>query len=190
MKNIVKLIFLIAYLIVVFYIKNILIIIVLFFLNTIIIYFKEKQISNILKKLTLLLPFIIFTFIINSIIENFLYGFYIGIRLLMAYTISYMLIKFITLKELICIIEKLFSPLKIFNIDNKQIAVIISIAISIIPNLLNELEQKIYSLKSKSLNIKYNNLMLVIKSVLISIIIKTNEFENALISKGYSDDKN
>ena len=75
---------------------------------------------------------------------------------------------------------------KIFKIDNKKIGLIIFIALSIIPNVLNELQYKKYSIKSKSININLKNLFLIVKSVLVSMLIKVNEYENALVSKGYS----
>ena len=77
--------------------------------------------------------------------------------------------------------------MKFFRIDYKQITLIIFIAISIIPNILNDLQQKIYSINSKSISATPKSFFFIIKSILVSMIMKINELEKALISKGYYD---
>lgn len=187
MKNIIKFLIMLFYLISIFYINNIFILIILIFVNFSIMILFKITIIDFFKSIIILIPFIFFTVLINYFIVNYEYALFIGIRLLMSYMISYIFIKILTIKELVNVIDKFLSPLKLFRIDYKKITLIIFIAISIVPNILNELQQKIYSLKSKLIKISPKNFLLIIKSILLSMILKVNEFENALMSKGYSD---
>lgn len=185
MKNIIKFLILIFYLISIFYINNIIFLMILILINLLIIIFKKVHLTEFFRNLVLLLPFVIFTVLINCFILDFKYALFIGIRLVLAYTISYLLAKLLTIKDVAIVIQQLLTPLKIFKIDNKKIGLIIFIALSIIPKFLNELQQKKYSIKSKSINIKLKSFFLIVKSVLVAMLIQVNEYENALISKGY-----
>lgn len=185
MKNVIKFLILICYLVSIFYINNIFFLIILILINLLFIILNKLSVSGFFKKIILLLPFVIFTVLINSFIIDYKYALFIGIRLILAYMISYLLSKMLTIKEVAIVIQNLLIPLKIFRIDNKKIGLIIFIALSIIPNILNELQQKKYTIKSKSVNIKFKNFFYIIKSVLVSMLIKVNEYENTLISKGY-----
>ncbi|MBP3502927.1 MAG: hypothetical protein J6K42_05600 [Clostridia bacterium] len=186
MKNILKFLILIFYLISIFYINNIIVLIMLILMNLLIMIFNKISLKGFFKNIALLLPFVIFTVLINCFIIDYKYAVFIGIRLILAYMISYLLSKMLTIKDVAIVIQRLLIPLKIFKIDNKKIGLIIFIALSIIPNVLNELQQRKYSIKSKSTNINLKNLFLIVKSVLVSMLIKVNEYENALVSKGYS----
>lgn len=187
MKNIMKFLIILFYLISIFYINNIFILLILIFVNFLFMILYKLAIINFFKSIIVLIPFVLFTIFINCFIVNYEYALFIGIRLLLSYMISYIFIKILTIKELVNVIEKVLSPLRLFRIDYKQITLIIFIAISIVPNILSELQQKIYSIKSKSIRISPKNFLLIIKSILLSMILKINEFENALISKGYSN---
>lgn len=185
MKSIIKFLILIFYLISIFYINHIIVLIMLILMNLLIMIFNKISLKGFFKNITLLLPFVIFTVLINCFIIDYKYALFIGIRLILAYMISYLLSRALTIKEVAMVIQRLLIPLKIFKIDNKKIGLIIFIALSIIPNILNEMQQKKYSIKSKSINIKLKNIFLIVKSVLVSMLIKVNEYENAIVSKGY-----
>lgn len=185
MKNIIKFLILIFYLISIFYINNIIILIILVLINLLIMILNKVGLKKFFKNIALLSPFVIFTVLINCYIIDYKYALFIGIRLILAYMISYLLSKMLTIKDVALVIQRLLIPLRIFKIDNKKIGLIIFIALSIIPNVLNELYQKRFSIKSKSVKIRLKNIFFIIKSVLVSMLIKVNEYENALISKGY-----
>lgn len=185
MNNVMKLMFFLIYLILIFYINNVNILLILFIFNFLIMFISKikiiKSVINVIK----VIPFIFFTILINCIIVNYEYGLYIGVRLLLAYMVSYILINVITIRDFINAFEIIMKPLQIFNINVKEITLIIAIAISIIPYIIEELQQKKYSLKSKSIKIGFGNYVIIIKSILVSLIIKTKEYENALLAKGY-----
>lgn len=188
MKNVFKILFFLFYLILIFYINSFLVLIYLLFIKLILIDIFNLEFNVYLKRIFILIPFIIFTTIINTIFSGYIYGIFIGIRLITAYTITYIFIKNITINQLINAIEKILYPLKIFKIDIEQITLIISIAISILPNMMNEITQKCYSANSKAFKINFFNITFILKPIFISILMKTNEFENALIAKGYNNE--
>lgn len=185
MKNIIKFLILIFYIISIFYITNITILLIFALINLLIMILNKISLQEFFKNIILLLPFVIFTVLINCFMIDYKYALFIGIRLILAYMISYLFYKMLTVKDIAIVIQKLLMPLKIFKIDNRKVGLIIFISLSIIPNAMNELQQKKYSIKSKSINIKFKNLFLIIKSVLVSMLIKVNEYENSLMSKGY-----
>jgi energy-coupling factor transport system permease protein len=92
-----------------------------------------------------------------------------------------------TIRETTKAIEKILTPLKIIKVDIESVSLMISISVSILPNLINEFEQKYYALKSKTIKITYKNLLLVVKTTLIEILLKSNAFEETLIVKGYGE---
>lgn len=188
MKNIIIFLLIILYLISIFYINNIWILTSLIFVNVIIMILCRLNLIGFFKSVKLLLPFVMFTSLINFFLVDYKYAIFIGIRLLLSYMISYILIKILTIKDFVIVIENILSPLKLLKIDYKQISLIIFIAMSIVPNMLSELQQKVYSIKSKSIKMNFKNIFLIIKSILLSMILKINEYEDSLISKGYKND--
>ena len=63
----------------------------------------------------------------------------------------------------------------------------VGIAISMIPILKDEIEQKNYSLKSKGYKFKSDGLTVMLKPIFISILKRTGEMEKSLLVKGYEE---
>lgn len=87
------------------------------------------------------------------------------------------------------VIEKLLYPLKIFKINSKEIGLVITIALSFIPIIKNELEQmknilKIKGIKDNNINL-IKNFNLIFKTFFISILQRINDVEISLKAKGY-----
>ena len=78
-------------------------------------------------------------------------------------------------------------PLKIFKVDSRKAGLVVGIAVSMIPVLKDEIEQKIYALNSKGYKFKLNELDIIFKPIFISILRRTGEIEKNLISKGYQE---
>lgn len=79
------------------------------------------------------------------------------------------------------------KPLSIFKLNNKKVGLMVGIAISMIPILKDEIQQKIYALNSKGYKLKLNNLSIIFKPLFISILKRTNEIEKNLIARGYQE---
>ena len=130
---------------------------------------------------------VIFPTIINIILGNIEDGIVLGIRIMIAYNFTYIFSTTFDILEFARTIEILLNPLFIFKINVKDISLIISIALCMIPILSKELEQTKDSLKSRGYKFKLNNLDLYIKPIMISILKKTDELEKTLIVKAYKE---
>ena len=104
-------------------------------------------------------------------------------RILIAYNFTYIFSATFDILEFSRTVEIILNP----KINVKDISLIISIALCMIPILSKELEQTKNSLKSKGYKFKLNNLDLYIKPIMISILKKTDELEKTLIVKGYQE---
>ena len=113
----------------------------------------------------------------------------ITIRLILVCNISYIFSQTISYLEFAQIIEKIFSPLRIFKINPKDISLMITIALSFMPIIKDELFQTKNILKTKGINpTKINlikNMNLVFKPFFISILQRVNEIELTLKEKAY-----
>ena len=187
MKNLIKLILFIAYLISIFYIHNFTILLIILTFNFILMLALKLHITAFLRQLLLLTPFLILTTVINSFTSNIEYGFFILLRLVVAYCITFIFVNKVTINQITNAIEKLLFPLKLFKIDITKISLIISISISILPSLLDEINQKLESLKAKGFKINIFNMIVILRPLFVSILLRTNEFEDALIAKGFEE---
>ena len=184
MKNIVKFIIFIAYTIAIFQINNFFILCGLVCLNTMIALILKIRFKDFLHSLEIFLPFVLFTVIVNIIFANLQEGILIGIRILICYYITYLYAKTTTIFEIANTIEKIFYPLKLFKIDIKQIGMIVSIALCMIPVLKNEISTLVNTMESRGKKLQINHMIIILKPMFISILRKTNEMEKTLIGKG------
>ncbi len=189
MKNIIKFIIFIIYTILIFILNDIKILICLLLLNFIITILLKIRLKNMFYHLKILLPFIIFTMGINIFLAGLYDGIIMGIRIFICYHITYIFSKTYTFLELADMIQKLCYPLKIFKINTNHIGIMVSISMCMIPVLKNEISTRMQAIKSKGKPLKMNNIIILMKPILISILTRTNQMEKTLISKAYSDDR-
>ena len=187
MKNVFKLLLFIIYIIVIFSIKNYEILFIYILINFIISKVINTKFLGFLDNIKVIAILVIFTTIINMIFGSVEEGIVLGVRILIAYNITYIFSTTFNILELSQTIENMLKPLYIFKIDIKNVGLIISISLCMIPILKDELEQTKNSLKSKGYKFKITNLNLYIKPVIISIIKRTDELEKTLIVKGYQE---
>lgn len=187
MKSVFKLLLFIVYIIFIFSIKNYEILLICVLINFIISKGVNTKFFGFLENIKVIAILVIFTTIINMIFGSIEEGIVLGFRILIAYNITYIFSTTFNILDLTQTIETMLRPLSIFKIDVKNISLIISISLCMIPILKNELEQTKNSLKSKGYKFKITNLNLYIKPVIISIIKRTDELEKTLIVKGYKE---
>ncbi len=187
MKNVIRLIIFIAYIVAIFSIKDYEIMIIYILINFIASKALKVEFLGFLNNIKVIAILVIFTAIINIIFASFEEGIVLGIRILIAYNITYIFSKSFNILELAQTIETILRPLKIFRIDVKNVSIIISIALCMVPILKDELEQTRNSLKSKGYKFKISSLDLYIKPIIISILKRTDELEKTLIVKGYQE---
>lgn len=185
MKNVFKLLFFITYIISIFSVKNFEILVIYIIVNFIISKMLNTKFLGFLENIKILMILVIFTTIINMILGNIEDGIVLGTRILIAYNFTYIFSSTFDILEFAQTIEIILKPLYFFKINVKDISLIISIALCMIPILKEELEQTKNSLKSKGYKFKLSNLDLYIKPIMISILKRTDELEKTLIVKGY-----
>ena len=184
-KNILKFIFFDMFILSIFFINNYLVFFLIFLFNFIIQKILKINFKQSIGHLTYILPIIIFTFIINSLISNVKYAFLIMTRFIIACYSTYIFSKCISVIEIIEVIEKILSPLKLFRINTSSVGLLISIGISFIPIMKDEIVELKQILTSKGYIMKINNIHIFIRPLIISILKRTNEIEKAIIAKGY-----
>lgn len=187
MKNVFKLLFFITYIIAIFSIRLNEFLGVFILVNFIVSKVLDSKFFGFLKSIKMIIVLVIFPTIINIILGNIEDGIVLGIRIMIAYNFTYIFSTTFDILEFARTIEILLNPLFIFKINVKDISLIISIALCMIPILSKELEQTKDSLKSKGYKFKLNNLDLYIKPIMISILKKTDELEKTLIVKAYKE---
>lgn len=189
LKNVVKFILFLIYTISIFFIKNYILLTLILFINISLMIISKININKAIKSLIKLMPFILFTVVINIIFVDLEFAILIGVRLILVCNISYVFSKTISYTEFGEVIEKLLFPLKIFKVNPKEIGIIITIALSFMPILKDELLQIKNSLKAKGMNMTNINLIknanLIFKPFFISVLQRINEVEMSLRAKGY-----
>lgn len=187
MKNLLKFISFLVYLIGIFFVVDFRILVLLGLLNFVLC--KILKISNrdFIKTLKFVLPLVCFTAILNCILANIEIGMLMAIRLLLAYQVTYVFSKQMTALEFAKVIQDLMYPLKIFKINPEEIGIIIRIALCVLPILKNEIEQKKEALKAKGFESKLSNLFIIVKPLFISILRRTSEMEKTLKTRGYEE---
>lgn len=187
MKNLLKLILFVTYIIIIFSIKNYEVLAIYVVINFIISKMANVKFLEFLKNIKTIMILVIFTALINIIFGSIKDGVILGLRILIAYNITYIFSNSFNILEISQTIEIMLKPLCIFKINVRNIGLMISIALCMIPILKDELEQTKNSLKSKGYMFRINNLSLYIKPVIISILKRTDELEKTLIVKGYQE---
>lgn len=189
LKNVVKFILFLIYTISIFFIKNYILLTLILFINISLMIISKININKAIKSLIKLMPFILFTVVINIIFVDLKFAILIGVRLILVCNISYVFSKTISYTEFGEVIEKLLFPLKIFKANPKEIGIIITIALSFMPILKDELLQIKNSLKAKGMNMTNINLIknanLIFKPFFVSVLQRINEVEMSLRAKGY-----
>lgn len=139
MKNLIKLLVFLIYTVIIFLTSNYYILEAYLIINTLLMLILKVKIKNATRNLWNLLPFIIFTSVINIWLADIKYAVLIAIKLLIVCNTTYIFTRVLNSTELANAVEKLFYPLRILKINPKDISLIICICIAFIPILSREL---------------------------------------------------
>ena len=191
MKNLIKFTLFLIYTVGIFFIKNYIILGIIAIFNIIVMLTIKINIKNAINNLIKLLPFILFTIVINILFADLNFGILIGIRLILVCNLSYIFSKTMTYTEFGDVIEKLMYPFKIFGVNPKEVSLVITIALSFMPIMKNEFEQmknvlKVKGIKPTNFNL-LKNLSLIFKPFFVSVLQRLNEIEMSLKAKGWQE---
>ncbi len=189
MLYVIEFLLFLAYTVFVFFIKSYSIILLLAIFNIILMIILKENIKDAFILVLKLMPFIIFTSVINMIITGISYGILIGLRLILVCNMTYIFSKKMTPQRLEYVIETLLKPLKIIKIDSREIGIMLCIGIAFIPIIQREISQIKYSLNAKGFKINLINVIkrpnYILAPLITSVIKRVGEIENSLLSKGY-----
>lgn len=191
MKNLIKFILFLIYTVGIFFINNYLVLGMIAIFNIILMIVIKINIKSAGSNLIKLLPFILFTVIVNILFADLEFGILIGVRLILVCNLSYIFSKTITYTEFGEVIEKLVYPFKIFGAQPKEIGLVITIALSFMPIMKSEFGQmknvlKVKGIKPTNFNL-IKNLNLIFKPFFISVLQRLNEVEMSLKAKGWQE---
>lgn len=192
MKTIIKFIAFFIYTICLFWIKDINVLLGIFVLQILFMLLCHVSVSGAIKTIWKLLPFILFTVVIDLLVMEVMDSILIGIRLIMVCHITYIFGKTTTAMQLAKAIKMLLYPLTWFGVNTNNIAIMVSLAITFIPIIRKEIENIRYSLKAKGFNMSFINQITHINYIMgplfYSLLRKVSELENALKSKAYLEE--
>lgn len=187
--NIIKFILFLTYVILIFFIKNNIALIGALVIDIILIAIYKINLKKILNNLIKISVFILITAIINAFVVDINYAILIGIKLILVCIMTYIFSQMLSYMEFATVIEDLVYPLKLIGINPKDLGLLITIAISFIPILREELERIKYVLivkgfKLNAINV-IENMNIIFKPLFVSIMERINEIEYSLKAKGY-----
>lgn len=187
--NIIKFIFFLLYIISIFFIKNNIALIGALIINIILILIYKINLKKLLNSLSKISIFVLITALINVFVVDINYAILIGIKLILVCSITYIFSTTLSYMEFATVIEILSYPLKLIGVNPKDIGLLITIALSFIPILKEELSRIKYVLLVKGFKINTINILkntnIIFKPLFVSIMERINEIEYSLKAKGY-----
>lgn len=187
--NIIKFIFFLMYVILIFFIKSNIALVGALAINITLIIAYKINLNNLINNIIKIFIFVLITAIINAFVVNINYAILIGIKLILVCIMTYIFSKVLSYMEFATVIEDLAYPLKFVGINPKDLGLLITIAISFIPILREELERIKYVLMIKGFKINtiniIKNMNIIFKPLFVSIMERINEIEYSLKAKGY-----
>ena len=191
-KTVLKFIAFIIYTIMLFFIQDIYVLIGIFILQLIFMLLCHISAKDAFKTIFYLLPFILFTVIIDIWVMGLLEAIKIGIRLIMVCHLTYIFGKTTTAGKLAKAVKTLLFPLKWFGVNIDNIGIMVSLAITFIPIIKQEIQNIRYSLIAKGFNMSLQNQITHINYIMgplfYSLLRKVREIEYALKSKAYIEE--
>lgn len=192
MKTVLKFIAFLIYTICLFWIKDISLLLIIFGLQTILRLVCKVSIDGAIKSIFGLMPFIIFTVLINMLAMDLKEAILIGIRLILICHITYVFGKTTSAMQIAKAIQTLLYPLKWFGVNVNNIGIMVSIAITFIPIIKQEIQNIKYSLIAKGVDMRFTNQIKHINYIMgplfHSLLRKVRDIEQSLKSKAYIEE--
>lgn len=185
MKNVIVFLIFIIYTTSVFFISSNNMILIFILINFLIIIFKKLKLKKVIIKSIHILPFIIFTFIINCILDDYVNAFFIGIKLLLVCNTTIIYSEITTISNIAQAIQYLCFPLNFFKINTEDIRIMVYISLAMLPILKKELYELKEACIAKNIRFNIRNMKIILGKFFLSLIFRVNKVEEALIAKGY-----
>jgi len=184
MKNIIKFLIFIVYSTSVFFFPNNQYIFVLILIHLIIMLWIRKNIRKIIRGTLKIVPFIIFTFVINCWLDDIKNAIWIGMKLLLVCNMTMIYSSLTNVTEIAETIKILCTPIKVFKINTEEIKILVCISLSMIPILKKDLLEMKEACRAKNIRINIKNIKIILSKFFLSLLMRVNQIEEALIAKG------
>jgi len=192
MKIFIKFIAFLVYTICLFWLQDIRLLASLTTFQLILMLICKLSPKEALKSIFNLMPFILFTVIINIWAMGVKEAILIGIRLIIVCNIVYIYGKTTTAMQLSKAIQIMLFPLKWFGVNTNNIGIMVSIAITFIPIIKQEIQNIKYSLMSKGFDMRIGNTIKHINYIMAplfySLLKKVRDIEEALKAKAFVEE--
>ena len=192
MKTTIKLIAFFVYTIGLFCINDFYLLAFLGIVQILIMFVCRISIKEVTKTIMQLMPFILFTVIIDLFLMELVEAIQIGIRLILVCHMTYLFGKTTTTMQIAKAVKQLLYPLKRLGVNIDNIGIMVSLANTLIPNIKQEMEQIRYSLKAKGFDMHFKNqvkhINYIMAPLFYSLLRKVSKLEEALESKGYVEE--
>ncbi len=187
MKKAIEFLLFIIYSTCIFFFPNNFYVLLFLGINIFLMFITKVRIKKVTSKMIKIFPFILFTFIINCLLDTFENAAWIAVKLCIVCNLTIIYAIITTITQISDTIKLLCTPLKIFKINTDEIKLMVSISLSMLPILKKEL----YEIREASIakNMKFNikNTKNILFKFCISIIRRVNYIEESLIAKGYEE---
>ena len=188
MKNVIRFLLFIIYSTIIFFLPHNKFILLFIMFNLFVMFINKIRLQKVIIKNIKVLPFIIFTFIINIILDNFSNALWIGIKLFIVCNITIIYSETTSISSIAETIKLICSPLIIFRIDTNDIKVLVCICLSVIPMLKKDLYEVKEACIAKNITFNIQSVKIIFAKFFSSLVVRVNEIEESLIVKGYSNE--
>lgn len=185
MKNAITFLAFLAYATLIFFMPNNIWLASFAVVNLILMLIIKVNFKKAIINLTKYLPFILFTFIFNILLDNYINAIWMAVKLLLVCNATYIYSRTITVAQLAKTVRTICKPLEVFKINTEEIEVLVSIALSMIPVLKKEYREVKEACKAKNINFNIKNMKIILSKILLSTIKRINEIDESLVEKGY-----
>jgi energy-coupling factor transport system permease protein len=152
-----KLICLLIFILITLITKNILTLIIIIIFLIVLILLSNIPIKKYINSLIFLIPFALFIFIIDIIFKiNIIFSIKSTIKLVLLVIYSILIMYTTKPNDLTYGLEKLFTPLKLFNVPVNELALSLSLSIRFIPIVFEQSDKILKSQISRGLDFKGN----------------------------------
>ncbi|MDR1468824.1 MAG: energy-coupling factor transporter transmembrane protein EcfT [Spirochaetaceae bacterium] len=138
-----------------------------------------------LQYLRSFLPFVLLAAVVNVALGYGEDAVNLSVRLVLICNITQCYKKVVSADDLADAIAILFSPLKVFNVEGKDLGLVVCISLAFIPVLRRDFNQIRTALRARGMKVTASTMKYLLKPFFIGILQRTNEISQAIRTKGY-----
>ena len=153
--------------------------------NVILIIATKTSIKKTVKNLLKFLPFVLFTFIINCLLDTYINASCMSMKILLLCNITFIYSQTTSTNEIAKTVKQLVTPLKLFKINPEEIEVLVAISLSMIPILKREVLEVKEACKAKNIPFNIKNMKIILSKLMTSFLKRVSQIDEALVEKGY-----